>query len=227
MAFKSAWSRGLWYGAIFGGTMALFPVIAALFGNAPVGEIALAGGTIAVIWGGFGFLAGFSSHSEQRSDAAGNPVQQVQISLFRRLLYRFVAGLFLSYIAGMIVMSLAIYAAWQVDLFEPVNRRITDDERVLIFVGMCGTNAAVSGTVAGCWLGALLSPGGNVLGPIAKSALVTALFGALASGWLGALIGLVCFQCIGFGPVGAIAAASAGVLVGIAIAIVLRLFAFR
>jgi hypothetical protein len=140
MTFKSAWSRGFWYGAIFGGAIAVFPLLSALLGNAPIREVVLGSSAIALMWGAIGFLAGYASHSEPSADSAGNPVPSVQVSLFRRLLYRFVAGLLLSYIAGMvlIVIAIGVYFLWEAGVFGPEKRPVTEEIRHIIFVACYG-----------------------------------------------------------------------------------------
>jgi hypothetical protein len=228
MAFKSAWSRGLCYGGIFGGGIALIPVSVAIFSEAPVAGIAFGGGMIALIWGSLGFLAGYASHAEQRADPVGIALPSAEYSLFRRLLYRFVAGLLLSYIAGAIVSLLAavLFFTWTTSLPAPADQAGREAERLMFFVAFCGLVGAETGAVAGCWIGAILVRG-NVLGPIAKAAFVTAIIGALLGGWFGTLIGVVWFNARGFEETGAIVAAVGGGVAGIAAAVITRLGIFR
>src|SRR6266704_7123536 len=58
MKMKTAWSRGLVYGGIFGGAIAVVPVLAGLLVHTPLSDVAAAGGMIILIWGTLGFLAG-------------------------------------------------------------------------------------------------------------------------------------------------------------------------
>lgn len=229
MKMKSAWSRGLLYGSIFGGAIAIFPILAALFGQAPLGEAAFAGGLVALIWGTLGFLAGVASHSEQPAETPGESVPSVQISVAKRMLYRFIAGLLLSYIAGAVVcaIGMGIYSVWQGDLFAMAVRRRTQEEFLVIFIGLCGMVGAETGAIAGCWLGALLSPGGNQLAPVARAALPSAILGALSGGWFGAIAGFLKLQFPSQEAVVIVVAVVVGAIGGIGSAVVTRLGGFH
>jgi hypothetical protein len=229
MKFRSAWSRGLTYGSIFGGAIAVFPVFAGFAGKAPFNEIALAGGVTVLAWGTLGFLAGFCSHRETKTDAAGNAVPVSEVSLIKRLLYRFVAGLLLSYIAGAIVCGIGfvIYVVWQGDILDSAPRRITRDERDAIFIAFCGIVGAEAAAICGCWLGALLAPGNNQLGPVAKNAIASSAFGLSVGGWLSGMVGIVVLQFWPDLAIALILAATAGAVTGIASAVLLRLGVFR
>jgi hypothetical protein len=179
----------LTYGGIFGGIMLVFPILAALFGNGPpLGEIALAGSFIVLIWGTLGFLAGFSSQNEP---TCGTVHDACRVSVTKRLIYRFVAGLLLGYIATCVVIGIVFgsYALATSDFLSATPPNLTRAQVQMLFVGFCGFLGAEAGAFAGCWLGAMLAPGGNQLKPIAKRALSSALLGALGGGWLGGLVG--------------------------------------
>jgi hypothetical protein len=225
MALNSAWSRGLCYGAVFGGIMAIFPALALILSEAPLEELALAGATIMGIWGTLGFLAGFCTHQEPRSDSDEQRRPVVETSLVKRLLYRFVAGMLLDYIAAMVVCGLgfALYALWEGGFDAAPNRRITEHDRRMFFVAFCGMVGAETGALAGCWIGSMLAPGGNILGPIARIAFIAGALGILTGSWIGALIGLLCRQYGDFNSAFPIAAAVAGALAGIGSAIFVRL----
>jgi hypothetical protein len=229
MKFRSALTRGVTYGSIFGGAMAVFPVVAALVAKAPIIEIVQAGALVVFVWGTLGFLAGFCSHHESTTDGAGNSVAVSNISLGKRLLYRFVAGLLLSYIAGAIVCGIGfvIFWIWHGDFTDSTPRNFTPQERDAFFIAFCGCVGAEAAAICGCWLGALLAPGGNRLGPVAKNALFSSVFGLLMGGWLSGLVGFSLIQFSFELGIGVIAAASTGAFTGIAAAVFLRLRQFR
>jgi hypothetical protein len=225
MKFRSAWSRGLTYGSIFGGAIAIFPLVGAIVGKAPLIEIVQAGGITVLVWGTLGFLAGFASHRESVTDVVGNLVAVSSVSLFMRLLYRFVAGLLLSYIAGMVVCGIGFVFLWiwHADVFDSASRTWTPQEGDALFIGLCGAVGAEAAAICGCSLGALLAPGDNRLGPVAKNALLSSAFGVLVGGWLGGLVGFLLIQYSFELEIVAIVAASAGGLAGILAAVFLRL----
>lgn len=184
MRFRSAWSRGLCYGGIFAVAIGVFPLAAAVFGNAPLGELALASGLIVFFWGGLGFLAGYASHAETNPQSPAEHGTIEQPSLFKRLLYRFVAGLLLSYLAAMLASGVLYAVVMGIGLDETPARRVTERELRLLFVATCGAFGMYTGAIAGCWAGAMLTRGGNVLRPIAKVAFLSSLLGGLVGGWL-------------------------------------------
>ena len=226
---KSAWGRGLLYGGIFGGAIAVFPVCAALFGSVPLGEVALAGSMMALIWGSVGFLAGFCSHYEQPADSAGILDSGVQVSFIIRLLYRFVAGFLLSYIAGGVVIGigLGMVVLADSDLIGPDIRRATPEVATLIKIACIGLIGAEAGAIFGCWTGALLVRGGNQLAPIARGAFVSALLGILTGGWFGGFVGLIDVQLSVSEEIVITSAAITGALAGILSALLMRASIFR
>jgi hypothetical protein len=227
MNTKSPWSRGLMYGGVFGGAIGVFVAIAALFGKAPLGEVALAAGITVLVWGALGFLAGFASHTEQHGNGQGERARDNDRPFFRRLLYRLVAGLLLSYIGAAVVFgsALAILFVWQPDLFAGTQRH-SREENAVLFVGLFCVIGAEAGVVTGCWLGALLAPGGNELRSVAKVALPSAGLGALVGGWLAALVSLL---QVGFGfqeEIMIIPPVTGGTVAGAGSAVLVRLTAF-
>jgi hypothetical protein len=227
MKTQSAWSRGLLFGGIFGGALSLLPLVGGWIGKAPLGELLLACGVTALIWGGLGFVAGFCSDSQLATDATGHPVPGSPESPVKHWVYRLVAGLLLSYIAvcALIGIGVALYFLWQVDLNKP-RTRIPREQATLILIGLCGAVGAEAGAFTGCWLGALLVPFGHTLRSVARRSFVTAALGTLAGGWVGATAGLLHPQFLDYGHA-AVLAAIAGGLAGIAAAIVLRLRVLR
>jgi len=224
---RSAWSRGLLYGGIFAGAMSVFPGLAVVFGDrSALGELALVGGLIVSIWGGLGFLAGYASHGEQRAGTAGPDSPIALPSFLRRLVYRFVAGMLLSYIAGMVICGLSVLAVLLLDATHPVLENqvpVLRQGRVVILVGICGLCGAGTGTVTACWLGAMLARGGNVLKPIARAAFAAAPLGTLWGGWFGTSTGILWLWLAEFQDMTAIMAAIAGSIGGMLVAIVMRL----
>jgi hypothetical protein len=223
MKMKTAWSRGLLYGSVLGGMMGIFPIAAAIFGDVPLNELALVGAMVVGIWGGLGFLVGYASHFETSNDSAGNPVTANDVSLFKRLVYRFVAGLLLSYGAAAVVSGIGFVAfyLWLGD-FDGPARTISEIERRMWFIAFCGMLGAETGTVAGCWLGALLMPGGNQFGPVARRAFHSAILGMLGGGWIGGMVGGLQLHFESERDMIAILAALAGAAAGMAAAIYIR-----
>jgi hypothetical protein len=205
--------------------MAIFPLVAGFVGKAPLIEIIQAGGITVLIWSTLGFLAGFTSHRESVTDAAGNLVAVSRVSRFKRLLYRFAAGLLLSYIAGMVVCVIGFVLLWicHADVFDSAPGTATPQERDSLFIAICAGVGAGAAAICACWLGALLAPGDNRLGPVAKNALVASAFSALVGGWLSGLVGFLLIQFSFDLEIFGIVAATAGGLVGILAAVFLRL----
>jgi hypothetical protein len=176
---------------VFGGTMSLFPIVGA-FVSGVSEELLIASAITILVWGGLGFLAGFASHSERPANAAETPVPVGDVSLFRRLLYRFVAGFLLSYItvAVLFVVGAAAFALWHGNLDSgPAHASLKElTLSAIVFSGFVGAGA---GAVTGGWTGALLAPGDNVLGPIARNSFAAAALGALAGGILGLLAAVI------------------------------------
>ena len=100
------------------------------------------------------------------------------------------------------------------------KRKVSDEEMQLAFVAASGWIGAFAGSIAGCWLGAMLVPRGQTLGGLAKGAFMTAALGVLIGGWLGVSVGLLHPQYLTQGQA-AILALIAGASAGIAAAIVM------
>lgn len=226
MKMKSALSNGLLYGGIFGGVICLFVILCAVFGDGPLEELALAGGVTVLGWGGLGFAAGFFSYHESRTDPSGHPIPGGRLAGIKHWLYRIVAGILLSYLVMLVASAIGLavyYLLWDGDL--PAIGRNSPEEMRLFFIGCCGMLGATVGTIAGCWLGALLMPGDDQLGNVAKGAFVAAILGLLGGGWLGALVGLVAPQYLAeFQTI--IVAAITGSFGGIIAAIIMRMRIF-
>jgi hypothetical protein len=168
-------------------------------------------------------LIGFATHSEVFKDTPIDPTTGGEISLFRRLVYRFFAALALAYLTSVVVTLIvgAIMIIW-ITYFDSTGRPTSREETRTLFIMLCGMIGASAGATAACWLGTLLAPGGNQLGPVAKRAFISAALGLLAGGWLGGMTGglQLIFESA-FATIASVAAI-AGALAGMSAAIVVR-----
>lgn len=182
---------GLRYGAIASGIVSVIPLLAWALSDAPLDEVALVGGITMSLWGSLAFVAGFCSYRDPAA-ACDNAEEPPGVSGFKHWAYRFVAGFLLSYLASFVVGSiLFVLMLVCMGLFEATIFRGSDQRIFFLKLMSGGMLGSYVGSLTACWLGAMLSPGGNVLRPVAKCAALSAILGMLFGGFVGLIAGLM------------------------------------
>jgi hypothetical protein len=216
---------------IYGGSSAalMFAIIGGiiLVAGGDWRTVVLGAGMNALTFGVIGFIIGFASH-RQRPEGPLEIIADSKPSFLKRWAYRFFGGLLVGFVASHVAVVLFIGAVWLhyggIEEFEKQERNFNQVQ--IEFIAMAAMIGAEAGAMVGGFLGAMIAPLRYENVDVRKSSVMSAVLGLLAGAALSGSVATLSPRYLSQ-SYALFAAIVAGVLVGVAAAIVMRMRPYR